>query len=51
MSMIITGMHVIPKFGNTYQEVLKIWKKIFYFGIKKKFNIGNNTIKHSESIE
>ena len=31
--MIITGMHVIPKFGNTYQEVLKtFWKKkIFYF--------------------
>lgn len=25
--IIITGMHVIPKFGNTFQEVLKTFGK------------------------
>ena len=36
--VIITGMHVIPKFGNTYQEVLKNFgkKNIFIFRNQKK---------------
>ncbi len=30
--IVITGMHVISKFGNTYQEVLKLFKKnVFIF--------------------
>ena len=26
--IVITGMHLIGKFGNTYREVLKVFKKI-----------------------
>lgn len=39
--VIITGMHVIPKFGNTYQEVLKNFgkKNIFIFRNQKRNSI------------
>ncbi len=44
--IIITGMHVIPKFGNTFQEVLKTFgkKKIFIFKNQKSSSILENIL-------
>ena len=49
--IIITGMHVIPKFGNTFQEVLKTFgkKKIFIFKNQKSSSILENILSDTVS--